>query len=85
MFKTKPIHDSLLVLLKGAVKDSRFIDESKIFGKDWIAKTITASPTKDALKELVCETFKKDSRVIKAAVDVCKYFVSQPETKELTK
>ena len=85
MFKSKPIHDSLLILLKGAVKDNRFIDDSKIFGKDWIAKTIIAAPTKDALKDLVCETFKRDARVTKVAVDICKYFVSQPETKELTK
>ena len=42
MFKDKTIHDSLIVLLKGAVKDPRFVADSKIFGIDWIKYTITA-------------------------------------------
>lgn len=36
MFKNKQVHDSLLVLLKGGVRDSRFIGDSKGFGIDWI-------------------------------------------------
>lgn len=42
MFKNKQVHDSLIVLLKGAVKDERFVTESKSYGKDWIAHTITS-------------------------------------------
>ncbi len=60
MFKNKRVHDALLVLLKGGVRDSRFVAESKTFGIDWISKTITAPKTKCALKELVSETFTKD-------------------------
>lgn len=85
MFKNKTVHEALLVLLKGGVRDSRFVAESKIFGIDWISKTITASKTKSALKELVSETFTKEQRVTQVACKVAKYFVSQPETKELTK
>jgi hypothetical protein len=41
MFKDKIVHDSLIVLLKGGVKDSRFVSDSKTFGIDWIKYTIT--------------------------------------------
>lgn len=37
MFKNKQVHDALIVLLKGGVKDSRFVEDSKVFGKDWIS------------------------------------------------
>ena len=60
MFKDKTVHESLIVLLKGAVKDQRFIAESKVFGIDWIKYTLTQGETKDALKELVANTFVKD-------------------------
>jgi len=60
MFKNKVVHEALLVLLKGGVRDPRFVAESKTFGIDWISKTITAPKTKGALKELVSETFTKD-------------------------
>jgi hypothetical protein len=60
MFKNKTVHDALIVLLKGGVKDHRFVTESKTFGIDWISKTITAPKTKCALKELVAEAFTKD-------------------------
>jgi len=63
MFKNKQVHDALIVLLKGGVRDSRFVGDSKVFGIDWIAKTITSKESKDSLKELVSETFQKDSRV----------------------
>lgn len=63
MFKNKQVHDSLIQLLKGAVKDERFVSDSKLFGIDWIAKAITNSKTKEALKELVSNTFQKDTRV----------------------
>lgn len=68
MFKNKSVHEAIVVLLKGGVKDSRFIADSKIFGIDWISKTITADKTKCALKHLVCEAFTKDSRVTQVAV-----------------
>jgi len=42
MFKNKQVHESLIILLKGGVKDTRFVEDSKIFGKDWISKAITA-------------------------------------------
>jgi hypothetical protein len=60
MFKDKNVHNSLIVLLKGAVRDQRFVAESKVFGIDWIKYTITAGQSKDALKELVVNTFVKD-------------------------
>lgn len=50
MFKNKQVHESLIALLKGAIKDKRFVDDSKKFGIDWIQTTITATPTKDSLK-----------------------------------
>ena len=85
MFKNKQVHESLIILLKGGVKDNRFVDDSKKFGIDWIAKTITAPKSKDSLKELVNETFVKDQRVIQESVNVAKYFVAHPQTKELSK
>lgn len=42
MFKNSQVHDSLIVLLKGAVKDDRFVTESKKYGIDWITYTITS-------------------------------------------
>jgi len=60
MFKNKTVHDSLIVLLKGAVKDQRFVADSKVFGIDWIKYTITSVRSKDALKDLVVNTFVKD-------------------------
>lgn len=85
MFKNKQVHDALIKLLKGAIKEESFVKESKRFGIDWISKTITAPKTKQALKGLMAETFTKDTRVQKQAVEVCKYFVAQPETKRLTR
>lgn len=64
MFKSKAVHESLITLLKGGVKDQRFLEDSKRFGINWIEKTITAEKTKGALKQLVSETFCKDQRVI---------------------
>ena len=43
MFKDKNVHASLIVLLKGAVKDPRFVADSKIFGIDWIKHTILST------------------------------------------
>lgn len=63
MFKNKQVHDSLITLLKGGVKDSRFVEQSKKFGIDWIQSTITSASSKSALKELVTETFMKEKRV----------------------
>jgi hypothetical protein len=63
MFKNKQVHDSLIKLLKGAIKDERFVGDSKRFGIDWISKTITAPKTKQALKGLMAETFTKDNRI----------------------
>jgi hypothetical protein len=60
MFKNKTVHDSLIVLLKGAVRDHRFLADSKVFGVDWIKYTITSQQSKDALKDLVVNTFIKD-------------------------
>jgi hypothetical protein len=60
MFKNKTVHDALIVLLKGAVKDPRFVADSKVFGIDWIKYTITSGESKDALKGLVVNTFVKD-------------------------
>jgi hypothetical protein len=60
MFKNKTVHDSLIVLLKGAVKDQRFVADSKVFGIDWIKYTITSVRSKEALKDLVVNTFVKD-------------------------
>ncbi len=40
MFKNKQVHDSLLVLIKGAIKDPRFVEDSKTFGKEWITHGI---------------------------------------------
>jgi hypothetical protein len=77
MFKNKVVHESLITMLKGGVKDSRFVDDSKKFGIDWISKTIVAPKTKDSLKELVNETFLRDQRVICSSVEVAKYFVVQ--------
>ena len=85
MFKNKTVHDSLIVLLKGAVRDHRFLADSKVFGVDWIKYTITSQDSKDALKDLVVNTFVKDQRVIQSSANLCKYFVQQPETKELAK
>lgn len=42
MFKNKQVHDALIVLLKGGVKDERFVSDSKEFGKEWISTTIQA-------------------------------------------
>ena len=53
MFKNKTVHDSLIVLLKGAVKDPRFVADSKVFGIDWIKYTITSTQSKNSLKDLV--------------------------------
>ena len=63
MFKNKQVHDSLITLLKGGVKDERFVSDSKRFGIDWISKTITAPKTREGLKGLMVETFARDSRV----------------------
>jgi len=63
MFKAKQVHQSLITLLKGAVKDSRFVDQSKRFGIDWIQYTITSAESKTALKGLVNSTFLRDRRV----------------------
>lgn len=41
MFKNKQVHDSLIYLLKNGVKDDRFVSDSKVYGKNWITKTIT--------------------------------------------
>ena len=60
MFKNKTVHEALIVLLKGGVRDQRFVAESKVFGIDWISKTITAPETKSALKNLCSEAFTKD-------------------------
>jgi hypothetical protein len=40
MFKNKQVHDSLLVLIKGAIKEPSFVEDSKVFGKEWIAHGI---------------------------------------------
>ncbi|TNV80922.1 hypothetical protein FGO68_gene17681 [Halteria grandinella] len=85
MFKNKQVHESLIKLLKGAIKDERFVGDSKRFGIDWISKTITAPKTKQALKGLMGQTFTKDTRVQKEAIEVCKYFVNQPESRQLTR
>jgi|1048.fasta_scaffold157308_2 hypothetical protein len=85
MFKSKQVHQSLITLLKGGVKDPRFVDASKRFGIDWIQYTITSSESKTALKELVSATFLRDKRVQDQATDLCKWFVAQPRTKEYTK
>lgn len=85
MFKNKQVHDALIKLLKGAIKEESFVNDSKRFGIDWISKTITAPKTKQALKGLMAETFTKDTRVQKEAVEVCKYFVTHPESRLLTR
>jgi hypothetical protein len=84
MFKSKQVHESLIKLLKGGVQDRRFVEQSKGFGIDWISKTITSNESKQALKGLVQETFIKDQRVQKVSIDLCKYFVAHPTTKQLT-
>jgi hypothetical protein len=75
MFKNKQVHDSLIKLLKGTIKDERFVSDSKRFGIDWISKTITNPKTKLALRQLMVETFTKDTRVQREAVEVCRYLV----------
>jgi hypothetical protein len=40
MFKNKQVHDALIVLLKGGVKDDRFVQDSKKYGVDWITSNI---------------------------------------------
>lgn len=60
MFKNKTVHDSLIVLLKGAVKDPRFVADSKFFGLDWIKYTILATESINSLKALVSNTFLRD-------------------------
>jgi hypothetical protein len=60
MFKDGTVHNSLIYLLKNATLDQRFVADSKVFGVDWIAKTITANETKKALMELVNNTFVED-------------------------
>lgn len=60
MFKNKTVHDSLIVLLKGAVRDRRFLDDSKVFGIDWIKYTVASQESKNALKDMVANTFVKD-------------------------
>jgi hypothetical protein len=57
MFKNKQVHDALIKLLKGGVKDERFVTDSKEFGIDWITHTVTSNNVKTELKELVSETF----------------------------
>lgn len=42
MFKNSQVHASLIYLLKNAVKDDRFVTDSKKFGIDWITYTITS-------------------------------------------
>lgn len=60
LFKNKRVHESLIALLKGAVKDERFVQDSKGFGLNWIGRTITDDKCKDTFKSLVVETFIKD-------------------------
>lgn len=85
MFKAKQVHSSLITLLKGGVKDSRFVDQSKRFGIDWIQYTITSAESKTTLKDLVSATFVRDRRVQQQGADLCKWFVVQPRSKEYTK
>lgn len=42
MFKDKQVHEALIYLLKNAVKDDRFVEDSKKYGIDWIVYTITS-------------------------------------------
>eukprot|EP00347_Sterkiella_histriomuscorum_P007747 403347710 len=85
MFKNKQIHDSLIILLKGAVKDNRFVTESKKYGIDWIGHTITSQQVKGDLKDLMSATFVQDKRVVQTSTNLLKYFVMNAETKDLTK
>ena len=85
MFKNKQVHDALIKLLKGGVKDERFVTDSKEFGIDWITHTVTSNNVKTELKELVSETFTQEKRVINTSCDLLKFFVLHPDTKELTK
>jgi hypothetical protein len=85
MFRNKQVHDSLLILLKGAIRDERFVTDSKKFGIDWIGHCITSQRVKSDLKSLMNETFVKDKRVVHTSVEILKYFVTNPATKEMTK
>ncbi|CDW77440.1 UNKNOWN [Stylonychia lemnae] len=85
MFKNSQVHDSLIFLLKNAVKDDRFVTESKKFGIDWITYTITSQQSKNDLKNLMSLTFTQDQRVVEISKELLKYFVTQPESKEMTK
>lgn len=40
MFKSKQVHEALLKLIKGGVKDERFVQDSKKFGIHWISDII---------------------------------------------
>ena len=64
MFKAKPVHASLLTLLKKDIKDERFVKASKTYGIDLISYAIQTPQIKKASLGLVTEVLCKDKRVI---------------------
>ena len=85
LLKKGEVHDDLLVLIKGAIKDQEFVKDSKTFGKEWISHVVLTHEVKQASKDLVIETCVNEPRVVQESLNVLSYFVTHPRTKEIMK
>lgn len=74
----------MLQMIKFDIKRPEFVKESREYGIDLIKNAVQTQDVKQASKELVVETFVRDERVKQKGKNICKYFVSHPESKSLS-
>lgn len=63
VFQKQQIHDSLLSLLIGAINEPQFVNDSAIFGQNWIQHCVQQKAVIDQSIILSEKTFAKDPEV----------------------
>ena len=75
-FRDTQTHDALLYLLLNGIQDKRFVDKSIGYGLDLITTAVQSRAVLDASVNLVQECLVREPRVVKEAVELCKWFVT---------
>ena len=74
-FQHGQTHDALLYLLINGIKDTRFVNESIEYGKDLIFHAVRQPDVLDASRQMTVDVLVNEARVVKEAVELCKWFV----------
>ena len=76
------MHDASLYLLKNSVKDSRFVAESRVFGKELIGDVVQEPLFRRGIKEFVIEQIHKE-KVKTESTELLKFVAYADESKSL--